>query len=154
LFKETKNRFKSVCQKVLRTGILFASLAGLLLVPSLASAANLNANGGITITTALEVDGKPENLVRMVKNQPAQVTVIVTISELKTKEGGTVQQLKLGPSGSGADTLVYDIKPLAKGGELAFGKNDGSRSVPGAAAQPTFVPNVAQPRVSSGPLPK
>lgn len=57
-------------------------------------------------------------------------------------------------SGSGADTLVYDIKPLAKGGELAFGKSDGSRSVPGAAAQPTFVPNVAQPRVSSGPLPK
>ncbi len=121
MFKETKNRFKSVCQKVLRTGILFASLAGLLLVPSLASAANLNANGGITITTALEVDGKPENLVRMVKNQPAQVTVIVTISELKTKEGGTVQQLKLGPSGSGADTLDFNLTFFGQRPALSLG---------------------------------
>lgn len=54
-------------------------------------------------------------------------------------------------TGSGADTMSYEIVPMGKG-ELNLAGRGGARSAP-AAAQPTFMPQVTIPQVSSGPLP-
>jgi len=57
-------------------------------------------------------------------------------------------------AGSGADTLTYEITPLGKGGQMAFGGTGGARSMPKETKQPTFVPAVTAPQSSGGPLPQ
>ncbi len=50
-------------------------------------------------------------------------------------------------SGSGADTLVYEIRPIQNNAVA-------SRSLPGQTPAATFTPSAVQPKFSTGPLPR
>lgn len=56
-------------------------------------------------------------------------------------------------TGSGAETLTYDINTLGGGLNLAGGRS-GARAAPIAPKAPAFTPAVTQPQVSTGPLPR
>lgn len=54
------------------------------------------ASDGVVFKTGLEVGGKPDNLVRVVKGSPINFSSVITVTSLKTQSGSAAQRIVIG----------------------------------------------------------